>query len=337
MSTVDEKLTNLALEKEYKFLTKEQVQHFMQKGYLKLPHAFTKDRASEWISDLWVRLGMDPENKSTWTQERIHMPHFRRELVSDFCPQAWGAMCELLGGQERVSEGSAVWNDGFIVNLGRPEDEGKLTGPRDLPDWHADGDFFLHFLDSPEQALLVIPLFSDIRPSGGATFIAPEGVGHVARKLADHPEGLQPGLGDKPDQFDFLALMRQCDEFVEATGEVGDVYLLHPLILHCASRNSLRDVRVITNPPVSLNQPFNFNRANPSEFSIVELKTLQSLGVERLDFKPTTERQRIVPERVKRQQRMKEQEMERMKNAGQEVPKAKWTQPATGMEHAQVE
>ncbi|KZO95317.1 hypothetical protein CALVIDRAFT_516077 [Calocera viscosa TUFC12733] len=335
--SVDEKLDKLALEKEYKFLTKEQVQHFMEKGYLKLPKAFTKEKASEWLSDLWVRLGMDAEDKSTWTQERIHMPHFRRELVSDFCPQAWGAMCELLGGVDRVSEGSAVWNDGFIVNLGRAEDSGRITDPRDLPDWHADGDFFLHFLDSPEQALLVIPLFSDIRPNGGGTFIAPEGVAHVARKLAEHPEGIQPGLGDKLDQFDFLAQMRKCNEFVEVTGELGDVFLLHPLMLHCASRNALRDVRVITNPPVSLNAPFQLSRSNAADYSVVELKTLRALGVDRLDFKPTKDRQRIVPERVRRQQAMKEKEMERLKAAGQKVPKSKWTKPQPGMEHALVQ
>jgi len=305
-----------------------------------LSKAFTREKADEWLSDLWVRLGMDPNDKSTWTQERIHCPHFRRELASDFSPTAWGAMCELLGGAERVSEGSAVWNDGFIVNLGRPQDEGRITDPRDLDNWHSDGDFFLHFLDSPEQGLLVIPLFSDIKPNGGGTFIAPDGIQHVARKLADHPEGVQPGLGDAPDHFDFLGLMRKCDQFVEATGEVGDVYLLHPLMLHTASKNTLRIPRVITNPPVSLNQPFVFNRENPADFSIVELKTLQSLGLEKLNFEPTVSRQRIIPDRVKRQNTMKDEQLKRLQEyeakTGHKVPTYKYTKPAVGLEHAVV-
>jgi hypothetical protein len=41
------------------------------------------------------------------------------------------------------------------------------------------------------------------------------------------------------------------ESFFEVTGEVGDVFLLHPFMLHSASKNILRDVRVITNPPVS--------------------------------------------------------------------------------------
>lgn len=56
-------------------------------------------------------------------------------------------------------------------------------------------------------------------------------------------------------------------------------------MLHSASKNHLRLPRIITNPPVSLNEPFNFNRENPDDFSLVEKKTLKELGVERLDFK----------------------------------------------------
>jgi len=45
------------------------------------------------------------------------------------------------------------------------------------------GDFFIHFLDSPEQGLLVIPLFTDILPNGGGTWICSEGVGKLAQWL----------------------------------------------------------------------------------------------------------------------------------------------------------
>ena len=58
------------------------------------------------------------------------------------------------------------WGDGFIVNLGKPEykADDELDLRRDMWGWHNDGDFFVHFLDSPQQALLVIPLWSDIVP-----------------------------------------------------------------------------------------------------------------------------------------------------------------------------
>ena len=67
------------------------------------------------------------------------------------------------------------------------------------------------------------------------------------------------------------------ESFHEATGQVGDVYFLHPFMLHSASRNLLRNVRIITNPPVALKEPFNYNRPD-GDYSLVEAKTLKDLG-----------------------------------------------------------
>ena len=127
------------------------------------------------------------------------------------------------------------------------------------------------------------------------------------------PRGEQPahpGLGFYSD------LVRQCNSFHEMTGDVGDVILLHPLMLHSASRNSLRLPRIITNPPVSLKEPFNFDREDPAEYSLVELKTLKELGKDRLPgWKITGAREGVVPERLKVQNRMKEEELKRLAEA----------------------
>ncbi|KAJ2986110.1 hypothetical protein NUW58_g5187 [Xylaria curta] len=71
------------------------------------------------------------------------------------------------------------------------------------------------------------------------------------------------------------------DQFVEATGSVGDVYLLHPLMTHSASDNALRRIRIITNPPVSLKEPHCFDRED-GNYSLVERKTMRSIGEEKL-------------------------------------------------------
>ncbi|PCH39728.1 hypothetical protein WOLCODRAFT_116093 [Wolfiporia cocos MD-104 SS10] len=313
--------------KQFKYLTQEQVDFFMENGYIILKQAFTREKAAEWTKDMWTRLALDPNDKSTWNRERIHMPWHKREAVSTFAPKAWDAMKDLLGGEERIDEASSTWGDSFIVNLGTPELEGpdKHIAPQDLDNWHVDGDFFVHFLDSPEQALLVIPLFSDIKPRGGGTFISPDGIDLIAPYLAAHPEGVLPtGLSftpstttaaepqDDPHYWSHLKEVKRCKRFVEVSGEVGDVVLLHPLMLHTASKNHLREVRVITNPPVGLKEPFNFARDDPSEYSLVELKTLKALGVDRFEFKPTTERRRVVPRRVALQQKMLEDEKKRL-------------------------
>lgn len=54
---------------------------------------------------------------------------------------------------------------------------------RTLDGWHADGDWFYHFLDSPEEVLLIIPLLTDIKPGGGGTAICTDGISLVAQRL----------------------------------------------------------------------------------------------------------------------------------------------------------
>ncbi|KAL0950803.1 hypothetical protein HGRIS_007568 [Hohenbuehelia grisea] len=310
-----------------KHLTADQVEHFLNEGYIVIKNAFTKEQATQWTETMWIRLGLDPNDKSTWDgRERIHMPWHSREEVRSFAPKAWGAITDLLGGEERIDAECSSWGDSFIVNLGTDELESEeKTHPRDLGNWHVDGDFFVHYLDSPEQALLVIPIFSDIRADGGGTMICPDGIDMIAEYLSAHPEGVLPtGLSftpstttysvyqDDPHYWSHLKEVKRCNKFVEMTGEIGDVVLLHPLMLHSASKNYLRVPRVITNPPVALKEPFQFNRENPEEYSLVELKTLKALGVDRLDFQITTERRRIVPARVSRQDKMLEEEKRRL-------------------------
>lgn len=290
---------------QYQFLTDDQIDHFLQHGYIVLHDCFSREVAAEWTDRAFVRLGYDRDDPSTWIEKRIHMPSQQYVDVTEFAPKVWGAACELLGGVERVQQ-PYRWGDGFILNLCIGADRPWEPPSADVTGWHKDGDFFRHFLDSPEQGLLTLVLWSDIKPRGGGTFVAGDSVAPVARFLAAHPEGVHPY------QFDFHALIHECHEFVEMTGQIGDVVLLHPYVLHTVSQNHLGTARLITNPPINLREPMNFNRPNPADFSLVEQAVLRGLGVERLDFTPTAPRERLVPERVHRQQQMLEAEKQRL-------------------------
>ena len=307
-------------------LSEADIQHFLSHGWVKLPACFTREQAAAITSSVWTRLGMSPTDKATWAAERTNMPWHQAFSVAAFAPKAWAGICELLGGAARISAASGTWRDSFIVNLGTPAGEGKAVPGEKLFGWHVDGDFFVHYLDSPEQALLVIPLFTDIGPAAGGTMLCPGAIKRVARHLEMHPEGVSPRMTpralnpsmeqEKTRLSWFNELAKECKEegFVEATGEAGDVYLLHPLMLHSASNNALRVPRIITNPPVSLREPFCFDREDESQYSVVERKTLRELGKSRLEgWKIQGARDRIVPERVRVQERMKREELERMK------------------------
>ena len=289
----------------YRVLSDEQVEHFITRGHVVVHDCFDKQLAAEWVERAFVRLGYDPNDPATWEKGRIHMPRTLSVDCKGFSPKAWGAVCDLLGGEDRIQQ-PYTWGDSFIVNLKEGID--RPWGPPSAasPGWHKDGDFFRHFLDSPEQGLLTLVLWSDVQHQGGATFVAADSVGPVARFLADHPEGVHP------DGFPWADLVGQCRDFAEATGEVGDVYLLHPFILHAKAQNTLRVPRFITNPPVHLIEPMRFDRTDPS---LVEQAVLRGLGVDSYSFSATGPRERLVPERVARQQRLKEAEDARLAEA----------------------
>jgi hypothetical protein len=117
-------------------LSEEQKAHFLEHGFVKIPQCFTRAQATEFSSTMWTRLGMSPTDKSTWTAERVNMPWHKHVPVSEFSPKAWSAMCQLLGGEERISDSMRGWSDGFIVNLGldeyKAEDKLKLRGENNL-------------------------------------------------------------------------------------------------------------------------------------------------------------------------------------------------------------
>ena len=125
---------------------------------------------------------------------------------------------------------------------------------------------------------------------------------------------------DHPACWSHLDEVKRCHKFVELTGEVGDVVLLHPLMLHSASKNHLRIPRVITNPLVASKEPFNFNRENPEDYSLIEKTTLKALSVDRLDYRITTGRRQVVPERVRVQQKMLEEERKRVRELAESEP-----------------
>jgi hypothetical protein len=288
----------------YRILTDEQAEHFLQRGYVVIRECFSREAAAEFTDSVWTRLGYDPHDPSTWAEPSVHMPTHRTVEVKDFAPKVWAAVCDLLGGEDRIAQ-PYLWGDGFIVNLFEGADRPWQPPSPEARGWHKDGDFFRHFLDSPEQGLLTLVLWSDVRPRGGATFIAADSVGPVARYLAERPGGV------RPDEFDIPALIAQCSDFVEATGRVGDVYLLHPFVLHAKAQNLLRLPRLITNPPVHLAEPMCFDR-DPDELSLVERAVLRGLGVDSYTFTPTAPRERITPERVRRQERMLAEERRRL-------------------------
>src|SRR6187401_1554057 len=167
------------------------------------------------------------------------MDHKNQMPVRELSPKAWGAILDVVGGEDRLetqvmglpsghftSINSFIWSDAFIVNFRKGADEPWQPPSAKTKGWHKDGSYFRHFLDSREQALLTVILWTDMLHQGGGTFIAPDSVRVIARYLYEHPEGVPPG------DFKFQEIIKQCTRFVELTGKAGDFVILHPFMLH---------------------------------------------------------------------------------------------------------
>jgi hypothetical protein len=299
----------------YGQLTDDQAEHFLDRGFVTVRGAFNTADAQQWLDDAWIRFGYDPNDPSSWVEKRIHLSARSHVDARTFAPAAWRSAAELSGGEERLVL-PWRWGDSFIANLGVGADQPWRPPSPAVGGWHKDGDFFRHFLDSPEQALLTFVLWTDMLPKGGGTFVAADSVPVVARFLAGHPEGVLPG------DFDYAELIGQCRDFVEMTGEAGDVVLLHPFTLHATSQNVLGVSRIITNPALALREPMRFDRPDPDDFSLVEQAVLRALGVDRLGFVPTAPRESVMPERVRNQQARAVAENARLAAAKRNSPRS---------------
>ncbi len=279
-------------------LSKAQIDSFFSKGYLVLNNAVNTSMSDKWIEFAYTRLGYKKDDPRSWEKDIVWMDHHHQVPVHEIAPKAWDAILELVGGEDRIEPkvmaieskhfstiNTFTWSDSFIVNFRRGADAPWQPPSAKVGGWHKDGSYFRHFLDSREQALLPIVCWGDMLHQGGGTFVATDSVRLMARFLADHPEGVHPG------DFKFQEMVAKCTQFEEITGKAGDVVLIHPFMLHASSQNVLGRPRFMSNPPVVLKEPMNFNRANPAEFSLLERATLHYLGVDRLDFRPTAPRE----------------------------------------------
>jgi hypothetical protein len=139
--------------------------------------------------------------------------------------------------------------------------------------WHVDGIQFHHHVNSPDQGLLPIPIFSDIEPGHGGTAISVGSHKLTARILQQsEPDGLSCGELAKAVQ------LHPREKVVEVQGRIGDVVLLHPFMLHANSPNCGVAPRIICNPCVRLREPMDLQRANPDGYSAVERAIANALN-----------------------------------------------------------
>lgn len=319
--------------------------HFIEHGYVVVKGAFSKKLAQTIAEAAWTELeehhGLDRRNPGSWERSpsntgrpgriRTRGTGRRFRLVSDAPPAAM-SQADLVGGLHRLLDGESLsWGDGVIANFGSPGIPWRPPDPRQSG-WHKDGWHFRHFLNSPEQALVVVPIYCDILPKSGGTFIAVDSVAPVARLLARFPEGLHP---DGVQGWGYLVpgLIDQCTRFEELTGEAGDLVLLHPYMLHRVSVNASTRPRFIANLAPVLNEAMCFSRPGHTGYSLVELAVLWALGRDAIEFTPTREPEAVVPRPFRENGELALQE-QRLRKEMSDMARRGVVTPAWGVEAA---
>ena len=263
-----------------KVFSEAEIEQFLTDGYVMLRGAFSREAGKTVRDEVWKLTGLAPDDSKTWKKNQIHLQKVLSGPVVEpvFTPRLFAAFDDLMGiGRWEYSPHLGWWPISFPGFEKSPWQEPQ-TG------WHVDGQQFHHHLNSRDQGLLSIFLFSDIEPGDGGTALS-LGSHHLAARILQDSE---------PAGLTVRELLQRVNQHprervIETTGEVGDVALMHPFMSHTRSANTGNRVRFICNPCFSLKEPMDFQRENPEEYSPVEQAIVDAIS-QPLDLPGNSER-----------------------------------------------
>lgn len=238
-------------------LNTQQINQFINNGYIRLEKAFSPTLAAEARAILWKDTGCDPDNPASWTQPVIRLGMYTQPPFIDAAntPALHSAFDELVGpGRWMPCRSMGT----FPVRFPSTDDPGD-TG------WHVDASYpgvnpsnYFEWrinIRSKGRALLMLFLFSDVHEADAPTRIRIGSHHDVARMLQF--------AGDTGLSFmelaDNLSTLPAHDEVV-AIGRAGTVYLCHPFIVHAAQSHYGTEPRFLAQPPLLTKEELNLTR-----------------------------------------------------------------------------
>jgi hypothetical protein len=290
-----------------KVLSSAQIEQFMEKGWVMLEQAFSEKHALAAQDYVWKQVekrGVKRDEPETWTQPMVRMnenydsPEFRACKTDRLC----NAIEDLLGEGRYINRDKPIQWGWWPVNFSHGADR-KWDVPTEA--WHVDGIHYPQFVDSGDQGLLTLSLFSETKPGAGGTLVAEYSHNIVANILNKHPEGLEvkelialtkqhPWIaeltGNAPASDPHIS---RVDRFmnrvtiddkgnrlrvVEITGAPGDVILGHPFVFHAASQNHSGKPRFMCNARAPMTDKMELYREHLDEYSPVELSIKRAIS-----------------------------------------------------------
>lgn len=228
-------------------LSAQDIEFFVNNGFVRIDRAFPAEIAAEAQSILWQAMTLSPDDPTGWTSPVVRLGHFGQSPFREAAntPRLHCAFDQLVG-PGRWLPCQALGT--FPVRFPSAEDPGD-TG------WHVDVSFGTENPDFMEwrsnvcsrgRALLMLYLFSDVGPDDAPTRIRCGSQRTVARRLAAAGEG---GMTLRELAASGFSESAGAPEAL-ATGEAGTVYLCHPFLVHAAQFHRGRHPRFMAQPPL---------------------------------------------------------------------------------------
>jgi hypothetical protein len=228
-------------------LTADQVQSFIDDGFVKVDDAFNRDLARQCRSELWADMGLSPDRPESWTEPVVRIgskssPPF---VAAANTPRLHAAYDALVGpGRWLAPQGLGT----FPIRFPSSESAGD-------DGWHVDVSFgtenpgFMEWranVMSRGRALLMLFLFSDVGPDDAPTRIRKGSHMTIARELLPHGKA---GATLRQLSAEGFSSTQDC-EVALATGGAGTVYLCHPFLVHAAQPHRGSKPRFMAQPPL---------------------------------------------------------------------------------------
>lgn len=248
-------------------LNDEQVERFIEDGFVKVEGAFSREVAAECRDILWRDTGFAPDDPTTWTKPVVRLNDYAQEPFEQAAntPELHAAFDRIVGEGLWLPRASLGTVPVRFPSSEEPGDDG----------WHIDASFpgedpmdFTSYrinLASKGRALLMLFLFSDVGEKDAPTRI------RVGSHL-DVPHQLEP-TGEEGLSFmeaswlaDAASVSRP---LTYATGQAGDVYLCHPFLVHAAQPHLGSVPRFMAQPPLHPAAPFTLDAATACRSPVV--------------------------------------------------------------------
>ena len=261
-------------------LTTQQIDQFVDQGFVRIDNAFPREIADAGLGALWHATGCHPNDPANWTRPVVRVwPENDRDgtqpisfRASANTPVLYEAFDKLVGvgrWKPRPNVGTFVvrfpsladpGDLGWHVDLSFPAETGDRGGG-DYSDWRVN-------VTSRGRALLMLFLFSDVGEDDAPTRIR---VG----SHRDIPRLLLP-FGEDGTSHLNLAQTGEDRPIALATGEAGTVYLCHPFLIHAAQPHRGRQPRFMAQPGLALAKPLCLEREDEA-YSPVETAIREAL------------------------------------------------------------